>query len=79
MLKLSKQSSKEEMRILIKFIGFKYSIQHDIYEYKQYGIDLYNDHYDFHIKGCQWKWYDYNDLTPILKLTRSIKLRKILL
>ena len=82
MLKLSKQSSKEEMRILIKFIGFKYSIQYDIYEYKQYGIDLYSDHYDFW-NGSKWTLFiKYNDLNLLENyfktVIRSIKLKQLL-
>ena len=61
----------------IESIGFKYN-EHDYYGYKEYIIYLYKDVYSFY-NGSEWIRNIYlNDLTPLKKITRSIKLKQIL-
>ena len=70
--------SREEFIKFIESIGFKYNKHKDYYDYKEYSIYLYRDHYDFY-NGLNWWWNkDYNDLTPLKQIERSYKLKKIL-
>ena len=71
------------MNELISSIGFTFSCKYfDFrYEYKEFKIDLYDDHYEFY-NGSNWNKYALNDLTPLKKEfereIRSIKLKQIL-
>ena len=65
--------NKEEFKKLIESIGFEPNGY-----YKEYRIDLYNDHYSFY-NGYGWNGrYELNDLTPLKIVSRSYKLKKIL-
>ncbi len=68
---------RKEFIKLIDSIGFRrYYL--DIYEYGKKCISLYDNYYRFY-NGYYWiDDISYNDLTPILKITRSAKLKKIL-
>ena len=65
----------EEFKLLIESIGFKF-IGNNYYSYKEFRIYLHINYYNFY-NGSKVR-YSLNDLTPILKLTRSIKLKNIL-
>ena len=67
---------REEFIKYIESIGFKYN--GSSYRYKEYYIYLFIEYYHFY-NGSE-SIYDIplNDLTPLLKLIRSIKLKKIL-
>ena len=78
-MKLSNQglSSKEEFKLYIESIGFKYNV-HRYYVYKNNQIDLYSSYYDFW-NGSEWIFIvKLNDLTPLKQIERSYKLKKIL-
>ena len=69
--------SREEFINYIESIGFKYN-GHDYYGYKECEIYLYDNHYDFY-NGIEWfDDIDLNDLTPLNKITRRIKLKQLL-
>ena len=66
-----------EFKKYIESFGFKHHYNY-IYSYKSYRIGLYNNFYDF-FNGSEWIYSRYlNDLTPLNKITRSYKLKKIL-
>ena len=68
----------EEFKLLIESIGFKYNKIYDNYAYEEFRIYLWKDVYTFH-NGSNWfNNIPLNDLTPILKLIRSYKLKQIL-
>ena len=72
----------KEFEKLIKSIGFDYDVSEHIYIYKHFGIDLYNECYNFY-NGYEWNGgYYYNDLKNIennfKKELRSIKLKQLL-
>ena len=71
---------RDEFEKLIKSIGFKYDGYS--YLYKEYIIDLYDDHYKFYIFTEFTGRYEYNDLSPFdeyfKKELRRIKLKQIL-
>ena len=69
--------SREEFINYIESIGFKYN-GHGYYVYKECEIYLWNDHYDFYNRSELIHYIDLNDLTPLKKITRSIKLKQIL-
>ena len=63
--------------IYIESVGFKDSGS-NCYEYKNYKINFYIQFYNFY-NGSEWiRNIDYNDLTPLKKITRSIKLKELL-
>ena len=66
----------QEFKNYIKSIGYKYD-KMDYYQYGEFMIHLCTDSYMFY-NGIEWFFYKYNDLTPFLKLSRSIKIKKIL-
>ncbi len=69
--------SEEEFIKYIECIGFEI-IQNGIYGYKELRIYLYYNYYTFY-NG--YKWHNripYNDLTQVLKSTRSHKLKQLL-
>ena len=67
-----------EFRNYIESIGFKNDGYGLYYRYNQYEIILYFNSYDF-INGSEWiRNIDLNDLRPLKKITRSIKLKQIL-
>ena len=69
--------TREEFKHFILSIGFK-SIGNYYYDYKEYEIYLYNNYYHFY-NGSKWfEYYDLNDLSPLKKFTRSIKLKELL-
>ena len=68
---------QEEFIKLIESIGFK-STNNFNYYYKEYSIYLYGDHYNFYNSSEGLYYIPYNDLKPILKLTRSVKLKALL-
>jgi len=69
--------NQEEFRKYIESIGF-YSTDGFNYYYKEFGIDLYYDYY-FYFNGSElFRYVSYNDLTQVLKSTRSIKLKHLL-
>ena len=70
--------NQKEFKKLIGSIGF-IEVYYDIYEYKEFRIDLYYDYY-FYFNGSEWfRYVSYNDLVPdLLKLSRSIKLKQLL-
>ena len=79
--------SNNDFRKYIESIGFKYYKEDSNafrYDYKshldvnKYRIDMYNDHYEF-FNGYKWIYYiKLDDLTPLKKVERSYKLKKIL-
>jgi hypothetical protein len=71
--------SREEFRILIESIGFKYN---GLYEYKEFRISYSNKYYNFH-NGSKWIYSILlNDLELIEKKfkkeLRSVKLKELL-
>ena len=69
--------TREEFKHFILSIGFKY-YDAIVYVYKEYEIYLYNNYYHFY-NGSKWfEYYDLNDLSPLKKFTRSIKLKELL-
>ena len=70
--------NKEEFINYIESIGFKYNKYDQFYKYKEYEIFLYQVHYDFYNRSELIYNIDLNDLTPLKKITRSIKLKQIL-
>ena len=69
--------SREEFKKIIETIGFKYDIIGDYYCYKEFIIYFYNTHYNFY-NGSEWVKYERNDLIPLKKIDRHIKLKQIL-
>ena len=69
--------SREEFKKFIESIGFKYT-GHGYYVYKECEIYLWNDHYDFYNISELIYNIDLNDLTPLKKMTRCIKLKQLL-
>lgn len=68
--------NREEFINYIETIGFKSNYLN--HEYKQYRIAVDRIYYSF-FNGSKWVLrIDYNDLTPLIKLDRSNKLKKIL-
>ena len=72
--------NREEFIIFIKSLGFEYN--GFCYRYKNYIIDLYQDHYDLY-NGSGWNVKIYlNDLSPLdkefKKELRRIKLKELL-
>ena len=68
----------EEFRNYIESMGFEYDGYGLYYRYNQYEIILYFNSFDF-INGSEWiRNIDLNDLRPLKKITRSIKLKKLL-
>ena len=72
-MEINIKMNKEEFIKFIESIGFKLSSSYIFYEYKEYTVSLYLGHYNFH-SGSEWIYnIDLNDLTPLKKITRSIK------
>ena len=70
--------NKEEFKNYIESIGFKSDTSAFYYVYKECEIYLHGDFYSFS-NGSEWIRNIYlNDLTPLKKITRSIKLKQIL-
>ena len=70
--------NRNEFIKLIKSIGFKPYDNYVSYTYKEFALSLWNYYYDFW-NGSNWVDYiPYNDLTLVLKLSRSIKLKELL-
>ena len=76
--------SRDDIEKFILSIGFKYNgnIGDYYYNYKEFVIYLYDDHYDFY-NGIEWfDDIDLNDLRPLdkefKKELRSIKLKGLL-
>ena len=69
--------NQKEFKKLIESIGFKLNDRFS-YEYKEFRIYLYDNFYNFW--NCSEIIYDIplNDLTEILKLSRSIKFKELL-
>ena len=68
--------NRKEFIKYIESIGFKTFGFY--YYYKQYRIDLYKYKYEFY-NGSEWIYYiKLDDLTPLKKIERSYKLKKIL-
>ncbi len=74
---------RKEFIKLIESIGFKFKLG-DVYQYKEFVIELYSydtDSYDFY-NGYIWESYDSFGLEPInnylKKELRSIKLKQLL-
>ena len=67
--------NREEFKNYIKSIGFV-NIRYNRYEYKHYIIYIHTNCYYFD-DGYSMMW-DLNDLTPLGKIIRSIKLKQIL-
>ncbi len=69
--------NREEFIKYIESIGFEGGSYY-FYSYKDFKISLYYDHYTFW-NGSYWiDDIPFNDLKPLLKLIRSIKLKSIL-
>jgi hypothetical protein len=69
---------REEFINYIESIGFKLNDRFS-YEYKEFKLYLHSYSYDFY-NGSEWiNLIPLNDLTDVLKLSRSIKLKSILL
>jgi len=49
----------------------------DIWIFKQFKIELYNNVYNFY-NGLIWSGHYYEELTPIKKLIRNIRLNELL-
>ena len=84
--------NREEFKMFIESIGFEYTVSLsniERYDYKNYIIDLYQDHdvYQYHCDLCNGSIWTYgiklNDLTLLQnkfkRELRSIKLKKLLL
>ena len=69
--------TQKEFTKYIKSIGFKHNKHYNSYEYKEYYIDLYNNYYTFY-NGSKWSEHNYNELTLLLKVSRSYKLKQLL-
>ena len=70
--------NQEEFRKYIESIGFKLKPDYEYtYLYKEFKIYLNINFYNFN-NGSELNAYSYNDLSPLLKLTRSIKLKSLL-
>ena len=69
--------SREEFENYIESLGFKED-QWGVYTYEKCVIDLYSSYYDF-FNGLENYFYiNINDLEPLKKIERSIKLKKLL-
>ena len=69
--------NKEEFIKYIESIGF-IDNNDELYVYKGFGINLYYSYYNF-FNGSEWEFdIPYNDLKPLLKIIRSIKLKQLL-
>ena len=69
--------TRDEFKMYIESIGFEFNTHNIFYEYKEYSISLYFKDYNFH-NGSEWINYNLNDLTPLEKFSRSIKLKALL-
>ena len=79
--------TNNDFRKYIESIGFKYYKEDSNsfrYDYKshlgddKYRIDMYIEYYNFY-NGSEWIFNNLlNDLTPLKKVERSFKLKKIL-
>ena len=68
-----------EFKKLIESIGFKLNEHNLFYNYKEFKIDLYDIYYYDFYNGSEWIFsIKLNDLTPLDKIIRSYKLKKIL-
>ena len=64
-----------EFHEFIKSLGFKpFGIY---YKYELYHIYLHSTYYNFY-NGSEWFRIDLNDLTPLKKIDRNIKLKQLL-
>ena len=76
--------TREEFIKFIESIGFKYNKHKDYYDYKEYGIYLLQNNYNYYVfyNGSGCITYVLDDLTPLEKYfkneLRSIKLKNIL-
>ena len=69
--------NNNEFKIFVKSIGFEEQLPF-MYGYKKYKIYFYDDCYTLW-NGTTWfENISYNDLTPLLRMIRSYKLKKIL-
>ena len=69
--------SREEFENYIESLGFK-DDRWCVYTYEKYIIDLHGEYYDF-FNGLENYFYiNINDLEPLKKIERSIKLKKLL-
>ena len=74
---------EEKFIIFIKSLGFKYNYNSNIYEYKEFTIDICNGNiYNLYTGSVWYKYYPYENLEPInnylKKELRTIKLKQIL-
>ena len=67
----------EEFKKFIQSIGFEEMIG-SYYRYKEFVIVLYNNEYSFYNASGWIGIYELNDLTPLKKITRDIKLKQLL-
>ena len=75
-------SSKEELIKFIDSIGFLYNSITYEFDYKEFRIDIWGEHYNFY-NSSEWLYgFDLDDLKPIdnyfKKELRTIKLKRIL-
>ena len=68
--------NRYEFKKYIETLGFKF-YDYGLYEYEELIVNSWNHGYNLY-NGYEWIYYAYDDLTPLLKLSRSIKLKKIL-
>ena len=70
-----------EFEKYIESLGFEFVNNADWFVYEKYIIDVWFDHYKFY-DGDKWcdcaTHYTIDDLTPLKKIERNIKLKKIL-
>ena len=69
--------SRDEFKLYIESIGFLYNTYRGGFKYKRYLVYPYPTDYNFY-NGSKWISYNYYDLTPLKKIERSYKLKKIL-
>ena len=77
--------TKDEFKSYIESLGFK-NTKYNKYEnlelnkyFRKYEVEIFKDYYNFiNFKLKMGFMYSFNDLTPLKKISRSIKLKKIL-
>ena len=69
--------SLEEFKQFIESIGFK-PINAYYYRYNDHRINLYSDNYKIYYGRNTIGRFNLNDLRPLMKMSRSIKLKRLL-